>query len=203
MKLDGQLFLSLFREVKTVQDTLLSYCLAGDTIPLPNDNLQFAIEQTYGVKIEVSTVPLNSRVLRGLFEKYSGGSTIYIDGELNTAWNRYVFAKEACHHLLDGEDFHTKDPTAVIEKIVLDESGINGADDPGLDVQAEMLTKFAAIELLFPLEFRDNWRAKIDAGKKSTYEISVHFDIPEHLVQYSLSDNYMNFSKRIWNVVLS
>ena len=201
MKLDGKLFLPLFQEVRKVQETLKTYCLPGDSIPLPQDNLQYAIEQTYGVKIEVVTVPLGFSLLRGLFEKYPQKSKIYIDSELNSTWTRYVFAKEACHHLLDGEEFHTEDPTAVIEEIVLDESGINGADDPGLDVQSEILTKFAAIELLFPLEFRDSCKAEVNAEKKSTYEIAAHFDIPEHLVQFSLSDNYMKFSKRIWDDV--
>ena len=184
-----------------MQATLRTYCLPGDAIPLPHDNLQYAIEQTYDVEITTRFVPLNSKLLRGLIELYPGTSVIYIDDELNSAWTRYVFAKEACHHLLNGENYHTNDPVTVIEDIILDESEIDGDHSAALDVQAEMLTKLAAIELLFPREFRDNCKGEVGNGDKSTYEISVHFDIPEHLVQFALADNYMNFSKRIWDAL--
>ena len=201
MKLDRRLFPPLFQEVASVQATLRLYCISGDAIPLPHDNLQYAIEQTYGVEITTYIVPLNSMLLRGSIEIYPEKSVIYVDGELNSAWTRYVFAKEACHHLLNGEDYHTNDPIAVIEDIILDESEIDGDHGAALDVQAETLTKFAAIELLFPREFRGTCKEEVEEGEKSTYEISTHFDIPEHLVQFALANNYMNFSRRIWEML--
>jgi hypothetical protein len=201
MKLNTALFPPLFGEVKKVQDTLVSYCIAGDTIPLPNDNLQYAIEQTYDVRISPCIAPLGSSLLRGLFEKYHHGSTIYIDGDLNSAWSRYVFAKEACHHLLSGDEFLTLDLTKVIKTIVLDDPEFNGSTTADSDVQSELLTKFSAIELLFPLQFRDQCKVEVDNGVKSSYEISVYFDIPEHLIQGALTDNYMSFSKHIWEKV--
>ena len=199
MKLDQALFLPLFQEVKIVQDTLSTYCIAGDEIPIPQDNLQYAIEQTYGVKISTKIVPLGSTLLRGAIECYPKKSVIYIDEELNATWTRYVFAKEVCHHLLNGEEYRTNDLISVIEYVVLDESDIDGAHSVALDVQAEMLTKFAAIELLFPIEFRDIAKREVANGEKSTYEISAHFGIPEHLVQFAMSGHYMAFSRRIWD----
>ena len=184
-----------------MQTTLRSYCLPSDSIPLPRANLQYAIEQTYGVKIATRCVPLGSTLLRGSIAIYPQKSVIYIDDELNSAWTRYVFAKEACHHLLNGEDYYTNDLVVVIEDIILDESEIDGDRSAKLDVQAEMLTKFAAIELLFPREFRDICEGEVRNGEKSTYEISAHFDIPEHLVQFSLADNYMDFSRKIWGAL--
>ena len=150
------------------------------------------------MRIETRKVPLGSHLLRGMIETYEDESIISIDGTLNSAWIRYVFAKEACHYLLKDDGFHTTDPISVIEDFLLDESGINGSNDPALDVQAESLTKFAAIELLFPIEFRGTCKAEVNANKKSIYDISTHFDIPEHLVQFALTDFYMNFSKKIW-----
>ena len=201
MKLDGNLFPLLFKEVEKVQDILRLYCLPGDAIPLPHDNLQYAIEQTYGVEITTRIVPLDSKLLRGSIKIYPKRSIIYIDSELNSAWTRYVFAKEACHHLLNGEDYHTDDLLTVIENIILGESEIDEERSSALDVQAEILTKYAAIELLFPREFRDNCEEEVRNGGKSTYEISAYFDIPEHLVQFSLAKNYVNFSRRIWNTL--
>ncbi len=186
-----------------MQETLRTYCIPGDSIPLPMDNLQFAIEQTYNVTIESRTAPLDSPLVHGVFERYTNKSVLYIDDELNSAWTRYVFAKEACHHLINGDEFVTLDLATVIEAIVLDDPEFNGTTAPSLDVQAEILTKFAAIELLFPLEFRDQCKKEIESGDKSTYEISVYFDIPEHLVQIALTDKYIRFSKQIWEEVTS
>ena len=198
MKLNATLFLPLFHEVKQVQDALGAYCIAGDLIPLPKDNLQCAIEQTYDVSIEVRLVPFDSDLLRGSIERYPGKSVVYIDGELNSAWTRYVFAKEVSHHLLDGQQFYTLDPAAVIEAVVLDESEIEETNGFAQDVQSEILTKFAAIELLFPLEFRDSCKEEVKLGTKSIYDLSIYFDIPEHLIEFALTDGYMRYSKGVW-----
>ena len=204
MKLDAALLLPLFRQVKQVQDALKSYCIAGDSIPLPNDNLQYAIEQIYGISIEVRLIPFDSDLLRGSIERYSDKSIIYIDRELNSAWTRYVFAKEVCHHLLDDDEFHTLDPVGIVETIVLDESPFNETNGfAHADVQSEFLTKFAAIELLFPQEFRENCKEEVKSGNKSMYQVSEYFDIPEHLIEVALAGRYMEFSDDVWKNALN
>jgi hypothetical protein len=204
MKFDSSLFPPLFNEVRKVRETLNRYCLAGDAIPVPKQNLRVAIQEMYGVRVDVRTVPLNSTLLRGLIERYETHSIIYIDGELNSAWTRYVHAKEICHHLLDGDEFYTADPIATIDYVILDASAIDGdAIPPSKDVQAEILTKFSAIELLFPFEMREICKKEIADSNNSatTYSIAEHFDIPESLVQYAVSDQYMAFANHVWKRV--
>ena len=207
MKLSAELFPPLFKEVQNVQETMWQYCIANDAIPVPMDNLQYAIEQEFDVTIDVYTVPLASSLLRGMIKMYQKKSVIFIDDALNTPWTRYVFAKEASHHLLTshhllkGELYYTKDPVNVIESIVLDESEIDGDVALSLDVQSEDLSKFAAIELLLPFPFRGKQKSDVDAGKTSTYEISQMFEIPEHVVQFALADKYANFSASIWKQI--
>ena len=201
MKIDGALLVPLFQGVKRVQETMHSYCLASDSTPLLQDNLQYAIEHMYGITIEVRLVPLSSRLLRGLIERHPQKSVIYIDSELNSAWTRYVFAKEVSHHLLDDDEFHTLDPVAIAESIVMDESTFNETNGfARADVQSEFLTKFAAIELLFPQEFRENCKEEVKSGK-SMYQVSEYFDIPEHLIEFALTDYYMQLSKNVWDKV--
>lgn len=185
MKLNGNFFPPLFEEVRKVQGTLWDYCLAGDSIPLPKDNLWYAVEQEYNVTVEVRTVPLGSSspLLRGMIEIYEDRSVIYIDGELGSAWTRYVFAKEICHHLVNNDEFRTANPLNVIEPIVLDETDIDGDAIYSPDVATEFLTKFAAVELLFPFEMRARCLLETGNGTETSYSIAEHFDIPEHLVQ--------------------
>lgn len=204
MRLNGNLFPPLFNEVRKVQETMNRYCLAGDAIPVPKQNLKVAIQETYGVKIKIRTVPLDSSLFRGLIEIYDDHSMIYIDGLLNSAWTRYVHAKEVSHHLLSGEEFYTTNPIATIDYMVLDASDIDGlAPGPSKDVEAEVLTKFAAIEFLFPSEMRDQCKKEIVDPNHSatTYSIAEHFDIPEHIVQFALSDPYITHAKSVWDCV--
>ncbi len=203
--LDGSLFPPLFREVRTVQEAIRTYCLPGDAIPLPKENLRQAIEHVYGVRIIIRTLPLKTRLLRGMIEMYDDKSIVYIDGSLNSAWTRYVYAKEVCHHLLDSEEYYTTDVVDLIEYFVLDgreiEQEVEGSAESRKDIEAEYLTKFAAIELLFPFEMREGCKTEIAAGVKTAYQIAEHFDIPEHLVEYALSDFYMDYARRVWDAV--
>ena len=178
-----------------------TYCISGDAIPISMDNLNFAIEQTYGVKIETRKVPLGSKLIRGMIETYKDRSIISIDDKLNLPWSRYVFTKEVCHHLLKGAEFYTDDPIGVIEDILLDVSVEDGSSTPGLDVQSEELTKYAVIELLFPMKFRDNCKDKISANDTSIYDIAARFEIPMHLVEIALTDVYMEFTKKVWGEI--
>ena len=178
-----------------------TYCISGDAIPISMDNLQFAIEQTYNVKIETRKVPLDSELVRGMIETYEGRSTIYIDDRLNLEWSRYVFAKEACHHLLKDPEFYTDDPIGIIKSVLWDVSVEDGNSTPSLDVLSEELTKFAVIELLFPIEFRDSCKAQINANEASIYDIAARFEIPMHLVEIALSDSYMAIATKIWGEI--
>ncbi len=178
-----------------------AYCISGDAIPVSIDNLKFAIEHTYNVKIETRMVPLGSKLIRGMIEVYEGESIVYIDDKLNLAWSRYVFAKEACHHLLKGTEYYTDDPIGVIEDILLDVSVEDGSSTPGLDVQSEELTKYAVIELLFPMDFRDSCKNEINANNTSIYDIAARFEIPMHLVEIALTDVYMEFAKKVWGEI--
>ena len=198
MRFNGDVFVPLFRQVQRVREAMELYCIAADTIPGPMDNLKQAIEQTYDVTISLQIVPIDSSMLRGSIERYSKRTVINVDGELNSQWTRYVITKEMCHHLVDGDDFRTTDPTTVIETVILDDPELDKNGATAMDVQSEYLTKLAAIELLFPLTFRDKCIEEIARGKNTTYEISVYFDIPEHLVEYALTENYMKFSKATW-----
>ena len=203
MKLDWKLLPPLFQQIKIIQETLNLYCIAADAIPLPKDNLQYAVEQTYGVSIGSIMVPLKSNRLRGAIELYQERATIYMDDNLNPAWQRYVFAKELGHIILGNQDFHTDDPISVIEGVIVDESGLGGDNIPPADVQSEVLTKLAAIELLFPFEFRQKCCDDIKDEKESIFAISRYFGIPEHLVEFALTDMYMEASSRAWAVVNS
>ena len=101
------------------------------------------------------------------------------------------------HHLLSEEEFRTSDPTSVIETVVLDDPEFDETAMSAMDVQAEILTKFAAVEFLFPFSFRIQRKRE----SVSTYKISAEFNIPENLVQAAMTKKYMDFSVEMWGLV--
>lgn len=190
---------AVFAEARKVREALREYCLAPDKVPVSLDDISRAIEHLYGIKITTRLVPLNSRLLRGMIEIYDKTATIYIDAELNTPMTRYVQVKEAAHVMIVNAENITKDPGAIIQFFV--QAGLLPKDDDGNhpdDILAEELTKFVAIELLFPHELRKAAQERIAANEDTLFTIAEWLHIPEHLVEFALSDTYMTLSNKIY-----
>lgn len=168
MYLDAALFVLLFREIRLVQQALNSYCLEADKIPVSLDDLKDAVRQVYEVEIKQFILPLRSKLIRGVIEMYEGRSVIYVDANLPMAWTRYVVVKEMSHHLVNESEYWTTDPAAIIQYIVQDGVGDKVESAPK-DVSTEDLTKFAAIELLFPHSLRRAARDRIVRGDDTLY----------------------------------
>lgn len=200
MQLNGNHFPSLFKSVRDVREALDAYCLAPGKLPVSKDDLKYAVEQVYGVKIRIFIAPLRSHMLRGKIDMFLGESKIYLDARLNSKDTRYVLAKELCHHLVCDPEYRTADPTAIIEFIVQD--GVNShREDAPHDVATEDLTKIAALELLFPRELRVAAKARLAQGDETVFALSEWLDIPEHMVELALSDWYMVFTDSVWEAV--
>ena len=113
--------------------------------------------------------------------------------------HRHLPIAEISHHLLHQDEYFSLNIMSTIDYIILDEREIDGdAVHPSKDIQAEMITKFSAMEFVFPYEFREISKAEIASGKTTAFAVAAHFDIPEHIVQYALSDKYMEYAKRVW-----
>lgn len=195
MYLNAADFVPLFREIKRVQETLNAYCLAPDKIPVGLDDIKYAICEEYGVKIIQRLIPLHSDMLRGMILIFQAKSIILIDSELSKSWTRYVATKEMCHHLVNNDVHRTTDPTVIIEYLVQD--GVTPLTDPPPDIATEDLTRFAALELLFPFDLREPAKQRIESGSDTLYTTAEWLEIPEHLVEMALADWYMEFAKNV------
>lgn len=193
----------VFAEIRKVRDALNAYCLAPDKIPISIDDLKVAIQEQYGTKISMTLVPLNSELLRGMIEIYQDHAKIFIDAELNSAWTRYVAVKEMAHVMVINAENCTADPTALIEYCV--QAGLLSEDngEHPKDILTEEVTKYIAIELLFPLELRAAAKQRIRDGADTLFTTAEWLLIPENLVEHALSDAYMGLSAKLWAAVNS
>jgi hypothetical protein len=181
----------VFVEVMKVKETVDQYCLAPDKVPVSLDDILYAINELYRVKVTPKLVPLTSTRLRGNIEIYENIAVVHINSHLNWADTRYVLVKEACHVMLMNADNCTGDPTAIIEFFVQDGLMASNGGEPPLDVLSEELTKFGAVELLFPPSLRAGAKARLAAGEETLFTLAEWLRIPEYLVEFTLSDRYM------------
>jgi hypothetical protein len=184
----------IFAEVARVREFLIRYCGAPDKIPVSMDDITEAIRKIYSVEITTQIVPFGSNLIRGMIEIYEGRAIITIDAALNTAATRYVFVKEVCHVMLLNAHNATKDPAEVIDYYV---HARPENDAHPSEIVCEEITKYGAVELLFPPALRHPLKDQITAKKATLFTIGESLHIPENLVEFALSDWYMDLSSRL------
>lgn len=197
--------LPVFREVRRVKSTLKLYCLSGQLTPLSIDDLEYAIATEYDATIDMVNIPFKSDLVRGLIRIWDPvgaeklRAQIILAAELNEEAKRYVQAKELCHIILHSGDNCTKDPTLIIEHFVQWNMNFANGESETLDVKNENLADLAAIELLFPYDDRAHCKKKIAEGTETIFGAASWLGIPEHEVEFALSDRYMRFAATVWD----
>ncbi len=186
----------IFEEVRKVREWLARYCQGPDKVPVSLDDITTAIKELYGTEITTQLVPIDSPLLRGMIEIYDKKATISVDANLNTPNTRYVFVKEACHIMLLNAENATKDPGAIIEYYVHTRPDEDNGAHPD-EIVCEEITKYGAIELLFPPALRRAAKEKIAAGEATLFTIGEGLHISENLVEFALTDWYMDLSERL------
>jgi hypothetical protein len=157
------------------------------------DDLTLGFEEMYGVKISTYLSPGHKgELLRGAYLRLGNQVGIYFDADLSEDWRRYVATKEMCHLILSDSDYFTQDPVTLIELLVYEETTpLDGAAP--LDLVSDSMTKLAAVELLFPHEYRDAAKAKLADGSKSIFGLAQDFQIPSHVIGFALSETYSGY----------
>ena len=100
---------------------------------------------------------------------------------------RFAVVKEACHTLLSVDDEVVGQLSDLVSEIVTGGSSIILNDLPSI-IQDEYLGEIAAMELLFPHEFRDGYIEKIKDGKTTPLDIAHEFMVPEKKIINMLSN---------------
>lgn len=178
-----------------MRNFLSDYCGGPDKVPVSMDDITAAIKELYAYDITTQFVPFNPALLRGMIEIYEKKAVITINANLNTADTRYVFVKEACHIMLHTIENATKDPSEIIDYYVHVRPE-NDHTHPE-EIICEEITKHGAVELLFPPALRQEAKDQIAAGKATLFTIGEGLHMSENLVEFVLSDWYIDLSSRL------
>jgi Zn-dependent peptidase ImmA (M78 family) len=181
-------------KVEEVREYFRMYCVEPMGPVLNLANLHYAIQDICGVEISVNEVSFESRHLRGTTERYQVDgkkfAKVYIQSEQLDAGKRLTVAKELCHILVDCEGDWSTDGVETIRSLLQDmrlfrDNGV-GDEAPSDPLVSEAMAHIAAIELLYPDEYRDADAAKLESRQKTIAQIAIEHEIPQHAVEQAL-----------------
>ncbi|MGO9485686.1 MAG: hypothetical protein ACLPX9_14040 [Rhodomicrobium sp.] len=185
--------------ITQLKDALRQYCLAPDKIPVSLKDLGYAVEQLYNLEVKTKKVDAITTFTWGAIQFYPDRVEIYISQLLNESLARFVFAKELGQLILKDAQNVTDDPVALVSGLI-QEQRLRGTARARPDVVSEQIAIIVAVELLFPFELRATSRQRICTGDVTLQEEAKRFDIPEHIVELAISDDYGAITMHLWGL---
>lgn len=197
-----------YRKVKHIKEHMLTYCLAPDRSKLSVEDLQWCISDMYSVKIEKREVAYEGEHLRGLVERYNDRARILVRAGQGEEWMRFTTTKELCHIAIDEEEDWSPLGHQTIQSLLLEDHLDNQDQEKqkkrkiaDATAQSEKLAVIAAIELMYPHEFRAI-DVKLVAERQTTQKaLALHFHVPEYVIGSALHPGRMEFATFGWSLV--
>lgn len=191
--------LQCFERAKVVNHYYWMHTDADNGGAVRVENLQHVIERMTRTKVEKYSVPFDGTIIRGLYERYTDRVVIYIRKGQSLEWVRYTIVKELCHLLNDQQsEFSPKGEDTIKELVKF--AGLAPGDGMSDVMQSERLAEITALELVYPLEFREQDRSALQNG--STFaDIARKRQVPSAWVQRGTTAAYIESCKTYWRVL--
>lgn len=193
---------TVFEKVKQVKQNKKLLCLSPDHVPVSIEDLQYVIEDQYGWKISKYEVSFSADFLRGMVEKFNNGTAnVYVGANQSIAAQRFTAAKELAHIMIDEEEDWSPRGQATIDNLIVEEYVPSEPPRKAADgnIQSEALAEIAAMEILYPIEFREDDQKRVKSGEATIPQISIHFNLPEFIVGKALNPSYANIAHQMWD----
>ena len=200
MHTDLKHLVNLYKGVRDVRAALAELPLQGSAKVHSISQIVSAFEAVYKVKVRRFKVPdLKDELLRGTYLSFGQEVRVCIDKNLSPQWERYITVKELCHLILTDPEYMTEEPVDLLELMIHEETAPKDGEAP-LDLVSDMWAKWAAYEILFPKEEREEGRKSL-AEVDGLFALSATYQIPEHVVEWVLSDAYAEACDEAWEQI--
>jgi Zn-dependent peptidase ImmA (M78 family) len=162
------------------------------------ENIQRIVSWMSRLPVEKLEVDFEGEIIRGVYERYADRVVIYIRKKQSKEWIRFTIVKELCHLLIDQVGDFFPDGVETLRGLLKFEMK---ADDMTPALLSERLAEVTALELIYPLEFREPDLADLKAKKVTIADIVAKREVPSLWVQYALDDEYIEACKYFWKVL--
>lgn len=194
--------LAVFQKVKQIKEHKILYCLSRDHIPVSIEDLEWVIGDMYKLTINKEEVSFEADFLRGMLERYENGNVrILIWQGQAIDWKRFVTTKELLHLVIDEEEDWSPEGSETIDQLLI-ESALGTEDNEGTvdnEVQSEVLAEIAAIEILYPYEFREADVRALNDETTTYVKLAMYYEIPEFVVSQALHPQYLQLCQKMWD----
>jgi hypothetical protein len=196
MYIDVDKLIQVLKKVSVVREHLRKHCPEPQMPVLGIMNLHWAIQDIYGLNIEMLEVSFEADHLRGKVERYSDNrARVLVRLEQTYQEKRLVTTKELCHLMNDEKDDWSTLGVETISGLLMEwtlqkHNGV-GHEQPSDSLQSEILAEIAAIELMYPSEFRDADIEKLELGQTTVTQISLEHELPAYSVEQALRHHPM------------
>ena len=193
MLVDAGRLEALFKKVQQVQEEVKSYCLGGDAPAISVDDLQYAVESMYGLKVSLKLVDVLSDYVDSFVLRYRDNTaTIVMRKGMTDYAMRFAAVKELSHLVLDEHEDWSPDPVQTITGLLdmrIKETLTRGRHIPANDVLVcEHIAELAAAEFLYPVMFRNGDRQKIVDGHLNETSLSQLREIHPRVIGIALDE---------------
>lgn len=162
----------------------------GAAVPVDLNKIRKIIEKNTGLKIIYQYKDWESSRVKGCLIRYEDKAiiqTLRNDKGLNDCWTRFIRCKEIGHLILDGVASYTDNIEQLVHELV--EVKVLAIDSSPA-AKSEALAEMAAIELLFPMAIRGQFKDMIVSEGFPVLEVAKILRIPVIYVERAISKSY-------------
>lgn len=205
MLIDSEDIKRILNKVRIAREHLSATWPPKDACVLSVMDFHWAVQDIYGLQIEMLKVSFQAQHLRGTTERRGKDlpSRVLVRAEQTPEFQRFVAVKELCHLMIDEKDDWSSAGVETIRGLLkewelLGENG-TGHMDPSNPLESEMLAEIAAIEMLYPREFRANDIAKIAEKQTTIQKIALDHDVPPYAIEQA--HRHHDILERCWTEI--
>jgi len=177
----------VLNKVRVAREHLNASWPPKDACVLSVMDFHWAVQDIYGLDIEMLKVSFSAEHVRGKVERYSGRARVLVRASQTPEFLRFVAVKELCHLMIDEADDWSSTGVETIKGLLKEWElqGENGTGhlNPSDPLKSEMLAEIAAIEMMYPREFRAADIAKIAANEATVQKVALQHELPPYAIE--------------------
>lgn len=191
MLIDSEEIKRVLKKVRVAREYLAEAWPPEDACILSVMDFHAAVQKIYDIEIGMTKVSFQAEHLRGMVERNEGKpSQVWVRASQTPEFLRFVTVKEICHLMIDEKDDWSSDGIETIKGLLREwaltgENG-TGHENPSDPLMSEMLAEIAAIEMMYPREFRAADVAKVANGETTVEKIALQHDLPPYAIEQAL-----------------
>lgn len=190
MLLEEEKIAQVFNCVTAVVDYMRNFMHEPAGLILSIDALKEAVEKVCDIQVEMHEVTFIGEHVGGTTERYDDKrARILVKSGQSPEMMRLIATKELCHVLIDEADSWSTNGAETIRGLLREwELNKNGDHtSPASPLQSEMLAEIAAIELLYPFEFRESDLRKLANNETTVSKIALDHEAPAWSIDQALT----------------